>query len=309
MEILTCNPFFLLLPLLFLFLYFLIPLRTRKDDQYQNKLPPCPPKLPLIGNLHQLGKPIHQVLDKLSKIHGPVMLLQLGRVPTLIISSAEAAEQVLKTYDLEFCSRPSLVGHKRLSYNHLDIASGPYGEYHREIRKICVLELFSTKSVQSFKAVRAEEIDVLIDSISVSSNTNIPIDVFEKLLSFTHRTICRVAFGSKTDDHSRNQLVNGRLMEILYEVMVVLSGFSGSDFFPKVGWIIDTITGSHGIIEKCFHELDEFFQQIVDQHRDPERLKPEHHDIIDVLLKLEKHQTSTIRLTNEHIKAILMVTS
>ncbi|KAI3866639.1 hypothetical protein MKW92_027593 [Papaver armeniacum] len=70
--------------------------------------------------------------------------------------------------------------------------------------------------------------------------------------------------------------------------MVVLGSFSASDFFPKVGWIIDRITGSH------------------DEHLYPERLKPDHDDIIDVLLKLEKDQRSTIRLTNDHIKAILM---
>ncbi|KAI3846259.1 hypothetical protein MKW92_026192 [Papaver armeniacum] len=306
MEIFPCN-LFLLVPLILLPLYFLI---TRKNGDQQNKpnFPPSPPKLPIIGNLHQLGKPIHQVLHELSKVYGPVMLLQLGRVPTLVISSAEAAEQVLKTFDLEFCTRPPLVGPKRLSYNHLDIATGPYGEYWREIRKICVLELLSTKRVQSFKAVRAEEIDVMIDSLSSCSSNTTPVDVFEKLISFTHKTICRVAFGSKAGDHSRNQLVSGRLKEILYEVMVVFSSFSASDFFPEVGWIIDRITGSHCRTEKCFHNLDEFFQQMIDEHLDPERQKPDHDDIIDVLLKLKKDQTSTIRLTNDHIKAILMVT-
>ncbi|KAI3866643.1 hypothetical protein MKW92_027597 [Papaver armeniacum] len=188
------------------------------------------------------------------------MLLQLGRVQTLVISSAEAAEQVLKTFDLEFCTRPTLVGPKRLSYNHLDIAFGPYGEHWRELRKICILELLSTKRVQSFRAVRSEEIDVLIDSISSASNTT-PVDIFEKLASFTHRTICRVAFGSKTGDYSRNQLVNGRLTGILHEVMVALSGFSASDFFPKIGWIIDRITGNHVALENCFHDLDEFFSR------------------------------------------------
>ncbi|KAI3983106.1 hypothetical protein MKX01_035387 [Papaver californicum] len=98
-------------------------------------------------------------------------------------------------------------------------------------------------------------------------------------------------------------------MEILNEVVVSISGFSASDFFPKVGWIVDRITGSHGIIEKCFHDLDEFYQQMIDEHLDPKRIKPDHDDIIDVLLKLEKDQTSSIRLTNDHIKAILMVTS
>ncbi|KAI3969345.1 hypothetical protein MKW92_016887, partial [Papaver armeniacum] len=304
MEIPPYNYFLLLLPLLLLPLYFL---KTRKFDDDQNKpnLPPGPPKLPIIGNLHQLGKPPHQALSKLSKIYGPVMLLQFGSVPTLVISSAEAAAQVLKTLDLEFCTKPPFAGPKRLSYNFLDIGFGPYGEYWKEVRKICVLELLSVKRVQSFKLDRAEEIDVLIDSLSVSSNTCRPVDVFGVLTSFTHKTICRVAFGNATGQ-SRN-LFNGRLTEILFEAMSVLSGFYASDFFPKVGWIVDRITGIHGRTEKVFHDLDELFQQMIQEHLNPARPKPEHEDLIDVLLKLESDQTSsTVRLANNNIKAILM---
>ncbi|KAI3968375.1 hypothetical protein MKW92_029291 [Papaver armeniacum] len=121
MELLPYN-FLLLLPLILLPLCFLI---TFISDNKKPKFPPGPPKRPIIGNLHQLAKPPHQALSKLSKIYGPVMLLQFGCVPTVVISSAEAAEQVLKTHDLEFCTRPPLAGAKRLSYNYLDIANVP----------------------------------------------------------------------------------------------------------------------------------------------------------------------------------------
>ncbi|KAI3949423.1 hypothetical protein MKW92_036411 [Papaver armeniacum] len=303
MEILLpCNlslvfPLFFLLPLCFVIIY-----KTRNiDDQNKPNFPPGPPKLPIIGNLHQLAKPPHQALSKLSKTYGPVMLLQLGSIPTLIISSAEAAEQVLKTLDLDFCNRPQGPGPKRFSYDYKDVAFVPYGEYWREIRKICVHELLSTKRMQSFKAVRAEEIDALLEFISSCSNTT-PLDVFEMLSSITHQTMCRVTFGQ-----SRNQS-NGRLTEILYEVTSVLGGFFATDFFPKVGWVVDRITGMDGRIEKCFHDFDELFQQMIEEHLDPVRPKPEYEDLMDILLELENGQTSTIRLANENIKAILMVT-
>ncbi|XP_026379368.1 2-methylbutanal oxime monooxygenase-like [Papaver somniferum] len=304
MEILPYNLLILLLPLLLVLLYFLFTFKTRKtDDQNKPNIPPGPAKLPIIGNLHQLGKPLHQVLHELSKVYGPVMLLQLGRVPTLVISSAEAAQQVLKTLDHDFSTRPPLAGPKRLSYNFLDIAFVPYGEYWREVRKISVHELLSAKRVQSFKLVRAEEIDVLIYSVSSSSNTN-PIDVFEMFTSFTHNAICRVAFGSTTSQ-SKNQF-NGSLTKFLDEALSVLGGFYATDFFPKLGWIIDRITGVHGRIEKVFHGLDKLFQQMIEEHLNPVRPKPEHEDLIDVLLKLENDQTSSVRLADDNIKAILM---
>ncbi|KAI3997581.1 hypothetical protein MKX01_029412, partial [Papaver californicum] len=299
------HNFLLLVPLLLLPLCIFIIIKGRNIQSKPN-FPPGPPRLPIIGNLHQLAKPPHQALSKLSKIYGPVMLLQVGSVPTLVISSAEAAEQILKTLDLEFCTRPQFAGPKRLSYNYKDMAFCPYGEYWREIGKICVLELYSTKRVQSFRVVREEEVDVLIDSISSSSDTT-PVDVLEKVTSFTHRTISRIAFGCTTGQ-SRNQFDDGSgtLTEILMELVVVLNGFFAADFFPKVGWIIDRITGNYGKTEKCFRNLDKYFQQMIDEHVNPERLKLEHEDIIDVFLKLEKDQTSTIHFTNDHIKAILM---
>ncbi|XP_026440308.1 cytochrome P450 71B36-like [Papaver somniferum] len=295
--------FLLLLPLLLLPLYFLITLYKARNDQNKPNFPPGPPKLPIIGNLHQLTKQPDQALSLLSKIYGPVMLLEFGRLPTIIISSVEAAEQVLKTHDIEFCNRFRLAGRKRLSYNFVDLVFAPYGEYWREIRKICVLELLNAKRVQSFKVVRAEEVDVLIDSISSSSNAT-PVNVFEKLTSFTHKTFCRVAFGS-TIGQSRNRFDNGILTKLLHEV-AFLSSLSASDYFPKASWIIDRITGIHAKTEKCFHDVDSFLQQIIDEHDNLKRVKLEDEDIIDALLKLKKARTSSIHLTNDHIKAIVL---
>ncbi|XP_026430044.1 cytochrome P450 71B10-like [Papaver somniferum] len=297
MEFLLYS-FLLLLPLFPL--YFLIKFKSSRNDGLLP--PPGPAKLPIIGNLHQLGKrPPHQELRRLSQKYGPVMLLQLGSIPTLVISSAEAAKQVLKTHDLDFCTRPPLAGMKRLSYNYLDVIFAPYGEYWREIRKICVLELLSAKRVQSFKVIREEEIASVIYSISASA-PSASVDVFEMFARFTNRTLCRVAFGGmKFDD--------GKLKETLDEITSLMSGFSASDIFPRVGWIIDRLTGMHGRLEKCCHDLDKYFQDIVDEHLNrQERLKSSEHeyDLIDVLLKLEKDLTSPIRIINDHIKAILM---
>ncbi|XP_026424747.1 cytochrome P450 71B10-like [Papaver somniferum] len=303
MEFLVYIFYLILVPLILLLpLYVLIMFKRSKDG---DQLPPSPPKLPIIGNLHQLREPPHQELRKLSQKYGPVMLLQLGSVPTLVISSAEAAKQVLKTHDLDFCTRPPLACFKRISHNYLDIACSPFGEYWREIRKICVLELLSMKRVQSFKVIREEEVAEMIHSISSTANSTAPIDVFECLSSFTNRTICRVAFGSKLNQ-GIDQFDEGILRETMDEITNLISAFWFSDIFPKVGWIVDRISGIHGRFEKCCKNLDTYIQDVIEKHLNPERLRSEYDDLIDVLLKLQKDGTSTIRHTNEHIKAILM---
>ncbi|XP_027117188.2 norfluorocurarine oxidase isoform X2 [Coffea arabica] len=75
-------------------------------QEHMKKLPPSPPKLPIIGNLHQLGQFPHRSLQSLSRKYGPLMLLELGSKPMLVVSSSNAACQILKTHDLSFASRP-----------------------------------------------------------------------------------------------------------------------------------------------------------------------------------------------------------
>ncbi|GLT63746.1 hypothetical protein SLA2020_362850, partial [Shorea laevis] len=102
---------------LFIWVALLLPLvlllwRKRKtgDNRELRRLPPSPPKLPILGNLHQLGAIPHNSFWKLSKKYGSVLLLHLGRTRVLIISSAVAARDVLKVHDLACCNRPQLAG-------------------------------------------------------------------------------------------------------------------------------------------------------------------------------------------------------
>ncbi|WMV52305.1 hypothetical protein MTR67_045690 [Solanum verrucosum] len=61
----------------------------------------------------------------------------------------DMAREVLKTHDLAFASKPKLVTTDMIFYKSTDIAFSPYGDYWREMRKICVLELFTAKNIRS----------------------------------------------------------------------------------------------------------------------------------------------------------------
>ncbi|KAG1331354.1 Cytochrome P450 71A9 [Cocos nucifera] len=260
------------------------------------RLPPGPKKLPLIGNLHQLGGLPHQSLWKLSQKYGPLMYLELGSMPTVVVSSAEMAKEVMKTHDLDFCSRPRLVAPSKFSYDCLDISFSPYGEYWREIRKICILELFSAKRVQSFQFIREEEISLMIDSISLSSAT--PINLSRLMMTLANNIICRAAMGNKYQEGEHEKGIFHRLFT---EVQALLGSFFIADFFPSIGWM-DKLTGLAGRLEKSFSMFDAFYEQVIREHLDPERIRPEHEeDIVDVLLRLQRDG----HLTKDHIKAVL----
>ncbi|XP_002278300.1 6,7,8-trihydroxycoumarin synthase [Vitis vinifera] len=289
----------LLLILLALPLFLLFLLRNRR----RTPLPPGPPGLPLIGNLLQLDKSApHIYLWRLSKQYGPLMILRLGFVPTLVVSSARMAKEVMKTHDLEFSGRPSLLGLRKLSYNGLDVAFSPYNDYWREMRKICVLHLFNSKRAQSFRPIREDEVLEMIKKISQFASASKLTNLSEILISLTSTIICRVAFSKRYDDEGYER---SRFQKLVGEGQAVVGGFYFSDYFPLMGWV-DKLTGMIALADKNFKEFDLFYQEIIDEHLDPNRPEPEKEDITDVLLKLQKNRLFTIDLTFDHIKAVLM---
>eukprot|EP01018_Ginkgo_biloba_P005301 Gb_29955 [translate_table: standard] len=133
------------------------------------RLPPGPTPLPIIGNLHKLGKLPHRSLQSLAKKCGPLMCLRLGSVSTVVASSPEMAKEFLKTHDAIFASRPPTSAGKHTAYDGKDMAFAPYGAYWRHIRKLCTLQLLTAKRLQSFQNVREEEVGLMVDSIGKES--------------------------------------------------------------------------------------------------------------------------------------------
>ena len=127
------------------------------------RLPPGPWQLPLIGSLHHLllsrhGDLAHRALRDLSARHGPLMMLRLGAVPTLVVSSPEAAREVMKTHDAAFASRSLTPTLAVFADSGRDIIFSPYGDLWRQLRRICVLELLSPRRVRSFRRIREEDV-------------------------------------------------------------------------------------------------------------------------------------------------------
>ncbi|KAM3290263.1 hypothetical protein P3S67_018552 [Capsicum chacoense] len=145
---------FLLFVALPIILSFLLP---KAKMSGKSNVPPGPRGLPFIGNLHQLDNLTpHSYYWELSNKYGKIFSLKLGSATMVVVSSAKLAKEVLKAQDLIYCSRPFLFGQQKLSYNGHDIAFAPYNDYWREMRKICVLHLFSIKKVQLFSPIRQD---------------------------------------------------------------------------------------------------------------------------------------------------------
>ncbi|CAL5405388.1 unnamed protein product [Camellia sinensis] len=211
--------------------------KRSKTNNSASNLPPGPRQLPLIGNLHQLaGSLPHHALRDLANKHGPLMSLQFGEVPTVIISSPEIAKEVMKTHDLIFATRPQILATKIMTYGFTNIAFAPYGENWRQIWKICTLELLSAKRVQSFRSIREEESSNFIRWIASK----------------------RAAFGNETKDQES-------YMSIMEETVKAAAGFNIADFYPSAEWL-HLISGIKSKIEKLQKEADRILGNIINEH-------------------------------------------
>ncbi|KAH6770214.1 hypothetical protein C2S52_015017 [Perilla frutescens var. hirtella] len=295
------------------FLLFLISLPTfficlsHHKNRSKSIVPPGPSGLPLIGNLHQLARTAtpHIYLFKLSKIHGPLMQLKFGSTPVLVVSSAKLAEEVMKTKDLAFCSRPKFRGQQKISYNGIDVAFSPYDSYWREVRKITVTHLLSQRKVQSFHPIREDEISRMIRAIASLSSSSRPVNLSEIATTLTSNMIFRISFSRRYEYGDRGAEIR-RFDRLLQEAQALVAAPFVSDYFPGFRWV-ERVMGLEKRLQKNFQELDSFYQELIDDHLDPMREKQgEEDDILDILLNLKRDNTCSIDLTWDHIKALLM---
>jgi hypothetical protein len=294
----TFNPLLLLI-FLISFLYVFKRLRSGKPN-----LPPSPPKLPIIGNLHQLGTLPHRSLQALSKKYGPLMFLYLGNAPTLVVSSADMAREIMKTHDLILSNRPKTTGGNIMLYGCQDVFFSPYGEFWRQTRKISVLELLSIKCVQSFQYVREEEVEALINKIRHSCLKGDSVNLSEMFNATTNNIASRCILGQKFEEENGKS----KFGQLSRRVMVLFVAFCFGDFFPSLGWI-DVLTGIIPRMTATMRGFDSLFDQMIEEYKTKksDNDKPNKLDLLHILLRLQKNNMLDIELTKNNIKAILMV--
>ncbi|CAN4125073.1 unnamed protein product [Withania somnifera] len=276
----------------------------RKRGKGPNLLP-GPRKLPLIGNLHQLmGSLPHHTLRDMAKEYGPIMHLRFGEVSTVIVSSAEAAKEVMKTHDLIFADRPKLLVADIIGYNSTQITFSPYGDHWRQLRKICVAELLNVKRVQSFESIRQDEVGDLIKTIS-SYPAGTTINLSQMIFTLTNNIISRAAFGRKLESQDE-------FIATLRKIVDLAGGFDLPDTFPSLKFL-HPLTGAKAAMEKIHHQIDKILERVLQEHKAARRTitgkeKMHKEDLVDVLLRVQESGDLQVPITTDTIKAVILET-
>ncbi|KAK2378028.1 cytochrome P450 71D10 [Trifolium repens] len=251
--------------------------------------------LPLIGNIQQIitSSLPHSRFKNLAEKYGPLMHLKLGEVSYIIVSSPDMAKEIMKTNDLIFCDRPNLFLSTILTYNNTNIGFSTYGEYWRQLRKICVIELLSAKRVQSFRHIREEEVSNLVKSISTSEGS--VVNLTQKIMATTYGITARTAFGKKNIHQEAFKLAMEVALSLIGGVCIV-------DLYPSIK-MLRRMSRAKTKLEKAQRDLDTILQDIIDDHR---REESKDEDLVDVLLNIQQENYhSQHPLTDDNLKAII----
>ncbi|KAK9938204.1 hypothetical protein M0R45_014957 [Rubus argutus] len=300
---------YLLLAAIFLVLLYRWSLYTNSS------VPPSPPKLPIIGNLHQLGSLPHRSLQTLSQRHGPFMLLHFGSRPVLVISSAEAASKIFKTHDLIFSDKPKFIFLEKVFYNYKDLVWAPYGEYWRQLRSIFVSNLLSNKRIRSFSAVRQEETKLMISNILKSSSSNSSSSVLnlsEMFMKLSNDVLCKVAMGRKYSD-CRDE-GGKKFMELSRDLTEFFTRVNIGDYIPWLAWFT-RISGYDAQLDKLAKRADDFLDMVIQEHMDKSNSgndgmnnNEDQKDFVDVLLAVQKENALRFPIDRVGIKALILDT-
>jgi cytochrome P450 len=180
----------------------------------------------------------------------------------------------------------------------MDIAFATYGEYWRQLRKICVTELLSAKRVQSFRHIREEEVSDLVKSISASEGS--VVNLTKKIAALTYGITARTAFGKKNKQQEAFNLA-------MDEAITLLGGVCIVDLYPSIK-MLRWMSSAKAKLEKATRDLDIILQNIIDDHKSSHREESKDEDLVDVLLNIQQeNHHSQHPLTDDNLKAVIQV--
>ncbi|XP_033146706.1 cytochrome P450 76C2 isoform X1 [Brassica rapa] len=268
--------------------------------------PPGPPRClgwPIIGLLHIIGKAPHLSLATLSRVYGPVMSLRLGSLTTVVISSPEAAREVLRTLDHVFSAQAfsetvRTIGHQEdVSTPRLPSMS----PHWRLWRKILETKLFSRKCLDATKTIRSKKVKELITFIVESCERGEAVEIARACFVTSLNVISNVVFS--TDLGSYDQMASMELRDSLFGVMKIMGKPNLANYFPSIEHL--DLQGIREEMKLCSERLFSVFQGLIDarvaersSRTEPRDAYSSDRDLLDSLIDLNQEDGSKVDMND-----------
>ncbi|XP_028777202.1 cytochrome P450 81E8-like [Neltuma alba] len=289
--------------LLFLAFFFTLKLFVQNNKKYKN-IPPGPPSLPIVGNLHQLKKPLHHAFHRISQRYGQIVSLWFGSRLVVLVSSPSAVQECFTKNDIVLANRPRFLLGKYLSYNYTGLVFAAYGDHWRKLRRITAVEVLSNHRLNKFLEMRRDEMKRLVQKLAQEScNEFAKVEMKPRFSEMMFNTMMRMISGKRywVDDHEVGDVEEARKFGEMIKELVTLGGANNpADFLPILRWF------DYDHVEKRLKSFakrcDGFMQGLIDEHRNS---KQRANTMIDHLLSFQELQPEYY--TDQIIKGLALV--
>ncbi|XP_021056413.1 cytochrome P450 2J3-like isoform X3 [Mus pahari] len=232
-------------------------LKTRRPKNY----PPGPWRLPFVGNLFQLDlKQPHVVIQQFVKKYGNLTSLDIGNIPSVIITGLPLIKEAFTNMEQNFLNRPVTPIRKRVFNNNGLIMSN--GQTWKEQRRFALMTLKNFGlGKKSLEQRIQEEADCLVEAIGEEKGQ--PFDPHYKIYSAVSNIICSFAFGERFE-YEDSQF--HELLRLLDEATCLEASMMCQlyNVFPS---IIQYVPGSHQTVLRNWEKLKLFIYQMMESHR------------------------------------------
>ncbi|XP_057975001.1 cytochrome P450 81C13-like [Malania oleifera] len=280
-------------------------------------LPPSPFALPIIGHLYLIKNPLHVTLESLSLRYGPILFLRFGVRPVVVISSPSVIEECFTKNDIIFANRPLTLFGDNLSYNYTVFVLAPYGHLWRSLRRLTVHEIFSSKGLQKFSAIREEEVyyNLLSQLYAITNGGSQKVELRFFFSLLTLNIITRMLSGKRSVEGKDMSMEVGRQhVRELKEIFIPSASMNICDFLPILRWV--GYKGLEKNMVKLHRRRDELLQSLIDEvrqkktvnsslHAAPETEKQKNMTMIETLLCLQEFEPDSY--SDTVIKSIILI--
>lgn len=183
----------------------------------------------------QVGNDLkHRKLAEMSLTYGDVFMLKMGKRNLVVVSSPEAAKEVLHTQGVEFASRTRNAVFDIFAGKGQDMVFSNYGDHWRRMRKVMTIPFFTNKVVQHAHFAWTDEVDSVVKNLEArpdAATTGIVIRQRLQLMMYNiiYRMMFNARFESEQDPlYVKLKALNGERCRLPAQN----SKYCYADFFP-----------------------------------------------------------------------------
>ncbi|XWS38465.1 hypothetical protein CRYUN_Cryun19dG0133600 [Craigia yunnanensis] len=268
-----------------------------------SKLPPGPRRVPIFGNLFDLGDKPHKSLAKLAMTHGPVMSLKLGSLITVVVSSEKMAKEIMQKHDLTFSNRTIVDAVRACQHHEVGLPWIPVSPLWRTLRKVCNTHLFTSQKLDANQYLRRKKTQELIADVHKSCHTGEAINIGQAAFNTTINLLSNTIFSMDLVDP--NSPIAQEFRKTVWGIMEDAGKPNLVDYFPMLRKIDPQ--GVRRRMTNHFEKLLDLFGKMFDERLQSrkEQGSTASNDVLDTLLDIIEGNIEEINKT--HVTNLLLV--